>query len=189
MNSVLIVSGSKKGREFFQELLSSSSYKEINIVSNGSEARRVLLERDFDLCIINTPLSDEFGIDFALDVVNNTMMQVMMIVKGELAEEVSLKVEDFGVFVLSKPINRQVFWSALKLMSASYNRMMGLKNQNVQLQKKIEDIKFIDRAKCVLIEYLKMTETEAHRYIEKQAMDMRITKKEVAAGILKTYES
>lgn len=66
--------------------------------------------------------------------------------------------------------------------------MKGLKKQNEQLQKKIEDIKFVDRAKCVLIEYLKMSEAEAHRFIEKQAMDLRVTKREIASRILKTYE-
>ena len=46
----------------------------------------------------------------------------------------------------------------------------------------------IDRAKCILIQYLNMTEAEAHRYIEKQAMDMRSTKRVIAEGILRTYE-
>lgn len=184
----MIVSSSKKGRDVFEELLNPNSYKEITMAGSSSEARRILIDRDFDLCIINAPLSDEFGTDLALSIVNKTMMQVMLIVKSELADEVSEKVEDFGVFVVAKPINRQIFWNALKLIGASHNRIMGLKNENVQLQKKIEDIRFIDRAKCVLIEYLKMTEAEAHKYIEKQAMDMRMTKREVASGILKTYE-
>jgi len=74
-------------------------------------------------------------------------------------------------------------------MAASHKRITGLKNENIKLQKKIEDIRLIDRAKCVLIQYLNMTEPQAHRYIEKQAMDMRITRAEVAQGILKTYES
>jgi two-component system, response regulator PdtaR len=189
MNSVLIVSSSEKGRILLQELLTVDSHKEIIIANTGSEARRILIERDFDLCVINAPLSDEFGTDFALSIVNKAITQVMLMVKSELSDEVSEKVEDFGVFVISKPINRQVFWNALKLTTASFNRMMGLKKENVQLQKKIEDIRFIDRAKCVLIEYLKMTESEAHKFIEKQSMDMRISKREVAARILKTYES
>jgi two-component system, response regulator PdtaR len=189
MNRVLIVSSSKNTRVFFEELLNQNSCKEIIIANNCSEARRILIERDFELCIINAPLSDEFGTDFAINMVNKNIGQVMLIVKSELADDVSAKVEDLGVFVVAKPFSRQVFWSALKLITAAHNRMMGLKNENVQLQKKIEDIRFIDRAKCVLIEHLKMSETEAHKFIEKQAMDMRTTKREIAAGILKTYES
>ena len=58
-----------------------------------------------------------------------------------------------------------------------------------QIQVKIEELRIVNRAKFVLIAYLKMSEATAHRYIEKQAMDMRITKREVAESILKTYEN
>jgi response regulator NasT len=186
MNSVLIVSSSKNTKVFFDELL-KNSYEEMIIAKNGSEARRVLIERTFDLCIINAPLSDEFGTDLAINIINTNLMQVMLIVKSEIADEVSAKVEDFGVFVISKPINRQIFWNALKLMTAAHNRIRGLKDENTKLQKKIEDIKFVDRAKCVLIEYLNMSEAQAHKFIEKQAMDRRITKKDLAIEILKFY--
>ena len=50
-------------------------------------------------------------------------------------------------------------------------------------------MRLIDRAKCVLIQYLTMTEPQAHRYIEKQAMDTRTTRREVAQQILRTYET
>ena len=52
-----------------------------------------------------------------------------------------------------------------------------------------EDIRLIDRAKCILIEYLNMTEKQAHKYIEKQAMDLRTTRRAVAESLLRTYES
>ena len=86
-------------------------------------------------------------------------------------------------------MNRVIFWSALKLVNATYNKMYKLKRENNKLLHKIEDIRMIDRAKCILIQYLNMTEAEAHRYIEKQAMDMRATKRIIAEGILKTYEN
>ena len=57
------------------------------------------------------------------------------------------------------------------------------------LEQKIEDIRIIDRAKCILISHLSMSEPEAHRYIEKQAMDMRLTRRKVAEQILKIYEN
>jgi len=57
------------------------------------------------------------------------------------------------------------------------------------VQKHNEEARLVYRAKEVLIEYLKMTESQAHRYIEKQAMDMRITRREVAESIIKTYEN
>ena len=54
---------------------------------------------------------------------------------------------------------------------------------------KLEELQLISRAKAVLIEYLKLTEPQAHRCIEKQAMDLGLTRRQVALNILKTYES
>ena len=52
----------------------------------------------------------------------------------------------------------------------------------------MEEIRLVDRAKCALIQYLSLTEPMAHRYIEKEAMDRRVSRREVAEGILRTYE-
>lgn len=188
MDSILIVSSSKKGMSFFTEVLSQNSYGEIVTVTNGGEARRLLVERDFDLCIINAPLIDEFGDEFAKDIVSNGIVQVILVVRTDIYDEVSERVEELGVITIAKPMNRTIFWSALKIANATYNKMCRLKKENNKLLQKIEDIRMIDRAKCILIQYLNMTETEAHRYIEKQAMDMRSTRKVVAEGILRTYE-
>ena len=50
------------------------------------------------------------------------------------------------------------------------------------------DIRIINRAKLLLVQHLQMTETEAHKYIEKQAMDRCVTKRAVAEQILSTYK-
>ena len=68
-------------------------------------------------------------------------------------------------------------------------RLGGVQKENVRLKKQIDDIRLINRAKCILMEYLSMTEPQAHRYLEKQAMDLRITKAEVAKSLLSTYEN
>lgn len=65
----------------------------------------------------------------------------------------------------------------------------NLKNQNQKLQNKIDEIRLINRAKCVLIQCLSMTEQQAHRYIEKQSMDLRQSRSTTAESILKTYEN
>ena len=75
------------------------------------------------------------------------------------------------------------------MAQASYRKTQIIQIENKKLLQKIEDIRIIDRAKCLLISYLNMSEPEAHKYIERQAMDMRITKRQVAEGIIKTYEN
>ena len=49
------------------------------------------------------------------------------------------------------------------------------------------EIKIVNRAKLLLISELQMDESQAHRYIEKQAMDRCVTRKVVAEEIIKTY--
>ena len=66
--------------------------------------------------------------------------------------------------------------------------MKTLENENSRLQKKIEEIRIVDRAKLVLIQVLKMTENQAQHYIEKQSMDLRQTRLATAENILRTYE-
>lgn len=189
MEQVLVVSSSKKGCETLTELLKKQSFKSIIVTNSGSQARRTLREASFDLLVINAPLSDELGYELALMAVETTNTGVLLLVKNDLADEARARVEDFGVFVVTKPLSPEFFYQALKLVQASRRRLIGLKEENTVLQKQIQDIRLVNRAKCVLIQYLSMTEPQAHKYIERQAMDQRASKSEVAQGILRTYES
>ncbi len=189
MDSVLLITKSEKSTAFFTDILAHNSYSEIVTAQDCGKARRLLIERDFDLCIINAPLSDEPGESLAISVASTRKTQVILLVKNEVFDEISSQVEGYGVFTIAKPVSKSMFWSVLKLANAAYNRITILHKEKNKLLQKIEDLKLIDRAKCLLIEYLSMTEMQAHKYIEKQAMDLRITKKAVANRILKTYES
>ena len=113
---------------------------------------------------------------------------VVLLVKAEMADEVAVRVEDAGVFVVPKPLNRALLFGAVKLAQAANRRIMGLQRQNNILQQKIDDIRLVDRAKCALIQYRLLTEPEAHKYIEREAMDSRRTRREVAQAILRMYE-
>lgn len=188
MDSVLVVSASEKGITFFTSFLQAHDYTQITTVRSGGAARRLLSQKDFALVVINAPLRDESGEELAVLAADTYLSGVVLIVKAEMADDVSAKVEDYGVFVLARPLSRQMFSLSLKMLAAARRKLLGLKNENVRLQRKIEDIRLVDRAKCLLIQYLNFTEPQAHRYIEKQAMDRRVTKRDVAEGILQEYE-
>ena len=61
--SVLVLSGSSKGADLISNLLPSNAFFPIISVSNTGEARRLMSVQTFDIIVINTPLSDEFGTD------------------------------------------------------------------------------------------------------------------------------
>ncbi|WP_101910528.1 ANTAR domain-containing response regulator [Marasmitruncus massiliensis] len=189
MGSNLVVSSSTQGQNLLADLLKVAGNTAPVCASSGNEARRMLVDQEFELIIINTPLSDEFGHELAIAVTHRSSAGIILLVKSELADDVSARVEDYGVLVVSKPIGRPLFYQALKLAEASRKRLMGLQSENTRLQSKIEEIRLVDRAKCALIQYLDMTEQQAHRYIEKQAMDLRTTRKNIAQNILQTYET
>ena len=65
---------------------------------------------------------------------------------------------------------------------------MLFRSEKRDLLKKLDDMRLINRAKLVLMQNMGFTEEQAHKHIEKRAMDMRRTRAEVAMDILKTYE-
>ena len=189
MDSVLIVSNTSTTLEIIADMLNSQTFSRIVTTQNGAEARRDLIDNDFDLVIIDTPLPDEFGDDLALHASEASTAGIILIVKSEMMADVDSSVEDAGVFVLPKPVSSEFFYQAVKLLTASRKRVMSLENENEMLQKKMSEIRLVDRAKCILIQYLNMTEQQAHRYIEKQAMDLRQSRVVTAENILKTYDN
>ena len=112
-----------------------------------------------------------------------------MFVKADLYDEVTDRVIDFGVFTISKPISASMVHQVFKIMYAMQERFRSMEKKTATLEEKMEEIRLVNHAKWILIQNLKMTEQEAHKLIEKQAMDTRRTKREIAEGLIRTYDS
>ncbi len=188
MEKALIVSYSEKGVEIVTEILKSISCKDVSTVKTCGEARRMALEKNFDLYIINSPVYTESGEDLARELIATDTAQVILLVKNEVYDYMSNTVEDLGVITIAKPLNKSLLRTSLKLAKATFSRLEKMQSKNIKLTQKIDDIKIIDRAKCVLISHLSMNESDAHKYIEKKAMNSRSSRREIAETILKTYE-
>ena len=186
---VLIVSGSEKGYEYLASVLSPPSFEIAFVTSNAGEAKRRIVQEEYDIAVINAPLKDEFGIDFASDIAQSTCLGVLMLVKSDLYEQVSEKVEGFGGLTLPKPTNSSIVYAASRLCAATHIRLTSEEKKNEDLKTKIEEVHLVNRAKWLLIENLGVSEAEAHRLIEKQAMDLRQSKKDVCIRLIRTYEN
>jgi len=180
-------SGSKAGLQIFFETLAAASINQITVIASAGEARRALLQNNFDIVIIDMPLADESGESLARHIAVKYFTLVILAVNSENFNAVSAVCHEDGVLVISKPIEKNFFWSVLSLARSVSKKFKRIQSENVKLKQKIEDIRIIDRAKCLLISYLNLTEQESHRFIEKQAMDLRSTKRGIAEEILKTY--
>ena len=186
--SVLAVSASLKFVETLRTLLPEGRYGPVTVLHDAAAARRALAENSYDLVLINTPLPDEFGTRLALDACESSSAGVLLLVKAEHYPDIEAKVTPHGVLTLSKPTSPQLFAQSVRMLCITRERLRGMEKKTATIEEKMEEIRLVNRAKWLLIEELKMTEQEAHRYIEKQAMDLRISKREAAENIIKTYK-
>lgn len=185
--SVLIVSATEKFNTSLKELLPEFKYSPICEETSTSGAKRALADRSYDFIIVNSPLPDSDGIRFAIDTSSNKNSVVLVMVRGELYTSAFDKLSPYGAYVLPKPTSKQVVAQAIDWMVSSRERLRNLEKKSLSLEDKMQEIRVVNRAKWLLISQLRMTETDAHRYIEKQAMDRCVSKKAMAEEIIKMY--
>ena len=184
MAKALIVSAGNNANEYLARHIAELGYTRPVIVPSGGEARRQMDGKDSDVIVINTQLPDEFGHELGTDAVQKTDAGVILLAKTGTAEQISDKLQEFGVLVLGKPFTAPQFRQAVQMAASNYKRLALLRVENQKLLDKIAQLRLVDRAKCYLIEKKGMTETDAHRLIEKTAMDTRRSRGEVAQEIL-----
>lgn len=185
--SVLIVSAAERFNDALSLLLPPSRYHPVCKVSDISTAKRALAERTFDFVIINSPLPDDPGIRFAIDTSADQESVVLLMVHADLHEEIYDKAAEHGVFTLSKPTSKAMMGIALNWMSSARENLRRSRKRTLTLEEKMAEIRAVNRAKWLLIRELNMGEAEAHRYIEKQAMNRGVSRKVIAGEIIGTY--
>ena len=185
--SILIVSGSEKFNNALTAALPENRYHPVRTVPGVGAAKRVLLERGYDIVIINTPLPDDYGTRLAIDLASETGCGVMLFVKSDSFAEICDQVESYGVLTISKPANGQMVLQSLLLLCATRERLRKMEQKTASIEEKMEEIRIINRAKWALIDEFKMTEEDAHHYIVRQAMNSCTSKKSVAEEIIKKY--
>ena len=186
--SVLVVSSAEKFVKPMLEMLPEKMFDPIMTATDATQARRKLLENDFDIVIVNSPLKDEFGTRLALDICSKSSAGVLLFVKAEHYADITAKVMSYGVLTISKPTSSSMIAQSVQMLCSTRERLRIMEKKNASVEEKIEEIRIVNRAKCLLIEQLKMTESEAHRYIEKQAMDRCVTRRVIAENIILTYK-
>lgn len=203
MRKVLIAGKTKKICESISELLTyggnpdGSDPERVGLpqsgfitvcVTDGIHAR-CADAKSFDVIIISTPLEDEFGLDLAAELHGKSDAGLIVITKGELAEEIQNKLKFTGAFVIGRPTSRASLLQAVRFAGIAGENVKRLTEEKNKLERQIEDMKVINRAKACLMQYLKLTEEQAHRHLQKQAMELGKTLRKAAEDILLTYDA
>ncbi len=187
-HSVLVVSASESFNEIVKKSLPPGDLPTTDFQKSSSLARRRILERYYDLVLINAPLPDETGLEVAFDVAEQSQASVLLVVPKDVYEEVTEQVADLGVLALAKPFTLRRMDKAIRFLLATQNKLHLLEKKIRKAEEKLEEFKVVSRAKFLLVERKHMTEDEAHRLIGKQAMDAGISRGRAAQRILDDLE-
>lgn len=109
-------------------------------------------------------------------------------VRSDIYHDVNARVSPHGVLTVSKPAPVTAINQSLMILCGMRERLRRMEKKTASIEEKMEEIRIVNRAKLLLIEQLKMTEKEAHRYIEKHAMDRCVTRRDIAEKIISIYK-
>ncbi len=183
---VLIISAAER----FEEMVKRSlvGYFDTETVKSGATARRFLLERYYDLVVINGPLPDESGEEIALDIVESTNAFVLVVTPQESYDDMFDRLTSRGIVVMAKPLYRHSLVQQLRFLMAVGERMQKLRQKAERAEEKLRELRIVSKAKVMLVEREGMSEDEAHHFIEKQAMDSGRSRRRVAELIMEKWE-
>lgn len=181
--SVLIVSSSEQFNITVKKVLPDRRFDVIEIRKSASSARRELLVREYDLVVVNAPLTDGMGNEFVMDVVEKHSSGVILAVPTEVYSSVNDHLIEYGVMTLPKPLKLAELERMIRLSIALNDRLRKVHVKLKTLNEKMEELKIVSRAKIVLVER-GMSEAEAHEYIIREAMNKGLTKRQVAEDIV-----
>ena len=184
--SLLVVSSAAKFNAALRELLPEDRYWPVRVTTDVASARRCLLEHSYDIVVINAPLPDDFGTQLALDVSDSSGAGVLLLVKAEHCPDLDARLSPYGILTLQKPTSPQLITQSLQLLCGTRERLRRMEQKTASIEEKMAEIRLVNRAKCLLIERRSMTEQEAHRYLEKQAMDRCTSRRVIAEELIRT---
>ncbi|MBR7073392.1 MAG: ANTAR domain-containing protein [Eubacterium sp.] len=187
--SVLVVSSTDSFHNAMAAMLPEVSFQPIITVSTVAEAQRAVAERGFDFVIINAPLKDDLGMRFAIDCSTSHNALVLFLISNEIHGDVYAKVSGHGVFTLPKPMNKQSMDNALRWLLTAKRKLTGFERKTNKIEDKMEEIRLVNKAKWLLISNEGLLEPEAHRYLEKEAMDRCTTRKQIAQEVIEKYSN
>ncbi len=185
--SILIVTGSEQFAVQIQKVAYRKGFSAADVGRSAAAARRRVMERDYDIIVINAPLQEEFGHELAMDMADRGI-SVLMVVPSEVYDNVLENVTDYGIMVLQKPLSGNMADKAIGFLRAIQMRIRRLKKQVAKAEEKAEELRITGKAKLLLIEKKHMTEEEAHRFIGKQAMNNGVSRRRIAERIIDDLE-
>jgi response regulator NasT len=164
------------------EMLKDAGYNVVAEATNGVEAVSLAKEHLPGLAILDVKMPELDGISAAEQIID--IAPVLMLTAFSQRELVE-RARDAGVMAyVVKPFSITDLVPAIEIAMSRHSQMKSLAQEVADLHERLETRKIIDRAKGILMAALSLTEPEAFTWIQRAAMDRRISMKEVAQAVI-----
>jgi response regulator NasT len=164
------------------EMLQEAGYEVVAQATNGEEAIALATEHNPDLAILDVKMPILDGISAAEKIIS--IAPVLMLTAFSQRELVE-RARDAGVMAyVVKPFTIGDLIPAIEIAISRHTQMRSLADEVADLHERLETRKIIDRAKGILMKALNLSEPEAFSWIQRAAMDRRLTMKEVAQAVI-----
>ena len=184
---VVIADDEPGARTALAEMLAEEGFDVVGQAGDGEQVVAMAQALRPDLVIIDVELGKKNGIDAAGEINSEKIAPVVMI-SGDSHRDLVARARDAGaVGYLSKPLSRSSLLPAVEVAVARYAETAALRAQIADATHRLETRKVIDRAKGLLMAHRRMTEPEAFRWIQRTAMDRRVTAASVAAAVVDEF--
>ena len=163
------------------EMLQAAGYEIVAQATNGQEAVELANEHNPDLAILDVKMPVLDGISAAEKIIE--LAPVLMLTAYSQKELID-RARDAGVMAyVVKPFTIGDLMPAIEIAISRHTQMKTLADEVADLHERLETRKLIDRAKGILMKGLNLSEPEAFTWIQRAAMDRRLTMKDVAMAI------
>jgi len=166
------------------ELLTEEGYEVIGQVGDGEEAVKLARELEPDLVVMDVKMPVMSGIEAAEIITDERIAPVVMLTAFSQRDLVEQAREAGAMAYVVKPFDASDVVPAIEMAMARFAELRAVEEEAADLAERLESRKLIDQAKGLLQDSFGMTEAEAFRWIQKQAMDMRKSMRDVAEGVL-----
>ena len=186
--SLLLITASQDTAAHFAAFLPADRFApELNVCS-PLEADYVLGETVYDVVVIDGTVPEPDGPRLAAFAAENGVTGVLLLAEEARFDAVGEFAGQHGFMALKSPVDPSLLKQSLGMMATVSQRLHALADRAEDLQAKMDEMRLVSRAKLLLIQRFKMTEKQAHRFIEKNAMDRCVTRRAIAEKIIRTYD-
>jgi response regulator NasT len=182
MTRILIAEDETLIRMDLSEMLKEAGYEVVGEATDGLEAIELAKQLKPDLAILDVKMPKLDGISAASEIFS--ICPTLMLTAFSQRELVE-RARDAGVMgYVVKPFTIADLIPAIEIAFSRFIELSKLRDEISDLSERLETRKLLDRAKGVLMQTLNLSEVQAYQWIQKTAMDQRISMKELALGIL-----